>query len=122
MLAMGLLAGSVGGLWVQLGAIIAAGAGVYLLVQRRRLGGPRPTTIPLTAHHALHVVETGDIRIVVGTGPGAAPRLLYELPPRQGPSSGTQATSTQATPDSARATATRLAAQRPSWDRVHADT
>ena len=115
MLAMGLLAGSVGGLWVQLGAAIAAGAGVYLLVQRRRLAGPRPTTIPLTAHHALHVVETGDIRIVVGTGPGAAPRLLCKLPPRPGSSSDTQAA--VSTPR-----ATRPEVQRASWDRTHADT
>lgn len=48
---------------------------------RRRLGSVvhDRRTIALGASHALHVIELEGRRLLVGTGPGAAPRLLTEL-------------------------------------------
>lgn len=35
--------------------------------------------IRLGAHHALHIVTVEDRRLLVGTGPGAAPQLICDL-------------------------------------------
>jgi len=80
MLSMALLAASAGTGWIQLGAAVAAAAGLAVVMQRRRAAGPRPHSIPLTSQHAVHIVQAGGVQLVVGTGPGAAPHLLYELP------------------------------------------
>ena len=82
MLSMALLAASGGTGWIQLGAAVAAAAGLAVVMQRRRAAGPRPHSIPLTSQHAVHIVQAGEARLVIGTGPGAAPHLLYELPTR----------------------------------------
>lgn len=48
----------------------------------RRLRGPTSPrrSVVLTAHHALHVVELDGERLLIGTGPSGAPRLLARLP------------------------------------------
>lgn len=81
MLSMGVLAMATGDLWIKLGAIVAAAAGLAVLLKRRQSTGSRPQSIPLTHQHAVHVVQIPGARLVVGTGPGAAPTLLCELAP-----------------------------------------
>jgi hypothetical protein len=56
---------------------LAAGALAYGIAVRRR--DPGRTTIRLTGQHALHVVHVEGRRLVIGTGPGAAPHLLTTL-------------------------------------------
>lgn len=85
--------------------IVAVGAGALTLwglllgvvallafwAQGRRLGaaGASRRTVPLGGGQALHVVELEGRRLVIGTGPGAAPRLLTELgPPVRGDAAG----------------------------------
>lgn len=81
MLCLGLLAASSPIAWIQLGALVAGAAGIAVVVQRRRAGGPRPQSIALTGQHAVHVVEAAGQRLVIGTGPGSAPSLLCRLDP-----------------------------------------
>ena len=94
MLCLGLLAASSPTAWIQLGALVAGAAGFAVLVRRRRAAGPRPLSIPLTGQHSVHVVEAAGQRLVIGTGPGAAPSLLCRLdaaasaPSPAGPSTG----------------------------------
>jgi len=85
MLCFGLLAASSPIAWIQLGALIAGAAGLAVVVRRRRAAGPRPQSIPLTGQHAVHVVDAGGERLVIGTGPGAAPSLLCRLEPSPSP-------------------------------------
>lgn len=75
--------------------IVAAGAGTLTVLglllgavallglwgqgRRRMAGGVHRQTVPLGAGQALHVVALEGRRLVIGTGPGAAPRLLTEL-------------------------------------------
>jgi hypothetical protein len=49
--------------------------------RRRGMGAASRRTVPLGGGQALHVVELEGRRLVIGTGPGAAPRLLTELGP-----------------------------------------
>lgn len=51
----------------------------------RGMGAAPRRTVPLGGGQALHVVELEGRRLVIGTGPGSAPRLLTELGAR-GPS------------------------------------
>jgi hypothetical protein len=66
------------------GLLLGAVALVGLWVQGRRqaAGGAPRRTLPLGGGQALHVVELEGRRLVIGTGPGAAPRLLVELGPK----------------------------------------
>ena len=66
-----------------LGLLLAGLAVLGLWAQKRRTeaAGVQRRTIPLGGQHALHVVELEGRRLVVGTGPGAAPRLMTELSP-----------------------------------------
>jgi flagellar biogenesis protein FliO len=55
--------------------------------------------IPLSPKHALYLLEIGDRRLLLGTGPQAAPSLITELEPdstleRTGPTPGRPATQT----------------------------
>lgn len=78
---------SAGGL-TSLGLVLAVMAGLGLWLQSRRRVGPGVVrgTVGLGGQHALHVVELDGRRLLVGTGPAAAPRLLTELaPPVAGP-------------------------------------
>ncbi|MEX1363787.1 MAG: hypothetical protein AB1Z98_11715 [Nannocystaceae bacterium] len=70
-----------------LGLVLGAGALLGLWARTRRLdaSGIRRRTVPLGGQHALHVVELEGRRLVVGTGPSAAPHLLMELSPGSGP-------------------------------------
>lgn len=67
---------------VQVGAVLMILVAALAWVGRWiRTTGPRGTrSIRLTADHAVHVVELGGRSFVVGTGPGAAPCLLTEIP------------------------------------------
>jgi hypothetical protein len=51
------------------------------LTRRLRGGaaGQGRQTVALTGQHALHVVEVAGRRLLVGTGPSGAPRVLAEL-------------------------------------------
>jgi hypothetical protein len=56
--------------------------GLFAILSRltRRLrGGGSGQTVALTGQHALHVVEIAGRRLLVGTGPSGAPRVLAEL-------------------------------------------
>ena len=66
-----------------LGLLLGAAALMALWARTRRLDATdvRRRTVALGSHHALHVVELDGRRLLVGTGPGAAPRLLTELRP-----------------------------------------
>lgn len=70
-----------------LGLLLGAVALLGLWARTRRLdaSGVRRRTVGLGGQHALHVVELDGRRLLVGTGPGAAPRLLTELDPRPEP-------------------------------------
>lgn len=63
------------------GLLLGAAALLALWAQARRVaaGGAPRRTVPLGGGQALHVVELEGRRLVIGTGPGAAPRLLTEL-------------------------------------------
>lgn len=79
---MPIVAAGAGSLTV-VGLSLACAALLVLWAQRQRLmAGRAPRrTVPLGAGQALHVVELEGRRLVIGTGPGAAPRLLAELDP-----------------------------------------
>jgi hypothetical protein len=70
-------AGALTALGLLLGAV--ALLGLWGQGRRRLAGGVQRQTVPLGAGQALHVVELEGRRLVIGTGPGAAPRLLAEL-------------------------------------------
>lgn len=74
-----------------LGLLLGAAAllGLWAQGRRRASVGVQRRTVPLGAGQALHVVELEGRRLLVGTGPGAAPRLLVELDAgsRPGPAS-----------------------------------
>lgn len=61
-----------------------------MVVANRRLkrSGAGPLAWTLTPQHRLHVVEVEGRRILVGTGPGAAPSLIAELGPEPKPEDG----------------------------------
>lgn len=80
MLVSSMVAASLGGAWIQLGALGAGLAGLFVVLRRRQPNGVRPHSIPLTGQHAVHIIDTEGARLVVGTGPGAAPQLLCRLP------------------------------------------
>ncbi len=54
-------------------------AGRGLGVLRRPGSEASPTRQVLTAQHSVHVVELGGCRLLVGTGPSGAPRVLADL-------------------------------------------
>lgn len=62
---------------LTLGLLALAAVGAWRFMERRagRPGTP-VRTIRLTHQHALHVVELDGRRLVIGTGPAAAPRLV----------------------------------------------
>lgn len=64
-------------------ALILGGAAMALAVASRWVrGGGRARdreVVRLTPQHQLHVVEVAGQRLIVGTGPGGAPRLVYAL-------------------------------------------
>lgn len=84
---MGVLAlwsGSAG--LLPLGLLLLAGAGAWAWMERRGAAVRLPVrTIRLTGQHALHVLHVDGRRIVVGTGPGAAPRLIDAGPEPEPP-------------------------------------
>ena len=66
---------------LPLGAALLAVAGLVRWQRRRRGDAPRTVqTVRLTPQHALHVIDLDGRRLVVGTAPGAAPRLVESGP------------------------------------------
>ncbi|NVB36796.1 flagellar biosynthetic protein FliO [Pseudenhygromyxa sp. WMMC2535] len=70
--------------------VVLAGLFVGLSWLTRRLQSPglpagsrSERSFTLTGQHAVHVIEIGNERLLVGTGPSGAPRLLAELGPAQ---------------------------------------
>jgi hypothetical protein len=62
---------------VSLCVLALAAIGVWRWLDRRASTLAVPVrTIRLTHQHSLHVVDLNDERLVVGTGPSAAPRLV----------------------------------------------
>ncbi len=66
---------------VQLGLVLGVlVGGLTWLGRRARAHEPGIVQpIRLGAHHALHIVTVEDRRLLVGTGPGAAPQLICDL-------------------------------------------
>lgn len=64
---------------LQAGGLLAAGALAIGVARARRRADHDTTRIDLTAQHAVHMVEIGGRRYLIGTGPGSAPRLLDRL-------------------------------------------
>jgi len=48
--------------------------------KRLRGGAGARTSVALTGQHAVHVIELDGERMLIGTGPSGAPRLLARLP------------------------------------------
>jgi hypothetical protein len=85
MLAVGAGSLTTWGLLLGVAALLA----VWGQTRRRGMGGAPRRTVPLGGGQALHVVELEGRRLVIGTGPGSAPRLLTELGPQvDGPRPG----------------------------------
>jgi hypothetical protein len=63
--------------------VVLLGLFVILAQLNRRVRGggvgQGRQTVALTGQHALHVVEIAGRRLLVGTGPSGAPRVLAEL-------------------------------------------
>jgi hypothetical protein len=66
---------------VQLGLLLGLLVGTLVWLGRRARATEPGIVQPirLGAHHALHVVTLEDRRLLVGTGPGAAPQLICDL-------------------------------------------
>jgi flagellar biosynthetic protein FliO len=82
------------GVVLVLGILVAA---LYLLKQRgmarftgmRVLGGPQRVMkvlerVPLTAQHAVHLVQIGQRRVLIASSPGSC-RLITEISERDAP-------------------------------------
>ena len=64
------------------GAVLLGLLGILSHLTRKLRGGAPGQgrqTVALTGQHALHVVEIAGRRLLVGTGPSGAPRVLAEL-------------------------------------------
>lgn len=67
---------------VFVGVVLLGLLGALSWLSRRLRGaglGPGREHVALTGQHAVHVVEIGGRRLLVGTGPSGAPRVLAEL-------------------------------------------
>jgi len=69
---------------IQLGLLLGVLVGAITWLGRRSRANEPGIVQPirLGAHHALHIVTVEDRRLLVGTGPGAAPQLLCDLAER----------------------------------------
>lgn len=61
-------------------SLSAALLGLHWLAKRVRAREGARRSVVLTGQHALHVVELEGERLLIGTGPSGAPRLLARLP------------------------------------------
>lgn len=66
---------------VQIGLLLGTLVGTLVWLGRRARATEPGIVQPirLGAHHSLHVVIVEDRRLLVGTGPGAAPQLICDL-------------------------------------------
>ncbi len=62
---------------LTLGAVLV---GLSWVSKHLRASAGARKTVALTGQHAVHVVELDGERLLIGTGPGGAPRLLTRLP------------------------------------------
>jgi hypothetical protein len=62
-----------------LGALLIGSS--WLSKRVRAMAGAR-SSVALTGQHAVHVIELDGERLLIGTGPSGAPRLLTRLPAR----------------------------------------
>jgi hypothetical protein len=60
--------------------LVVLGGLAWLQKRLASAAGGRAETVALTRDHAVHVVELGGRRLLLGTGPTGAPRVLAELP------------------------------------------
>ena len=69
---------------VQLGLLLGVLVGTLVWLGRRARAAEPGIVQPirLGAHHSLHIVTVEDRRLLVGTGPGAAPQLISDLAER----------------------------------------
>lgn len=54
--------------------------GLAWLSKHARASGGARKSVSLTGQHAVHVIELDGERLLIGTGPSGAPRLLTRLP------------------------------------------
>lgn len=68
---------------LSVGAVLLVLFGVLSWLTRRLQSGSISTArrerVSLTSQHAVHLVELGGVRLLIGTGPSGAPRVLAEL-------------------------------------------
>jgi hypothetical protein len=66
---------------VQIGLLLGMLVGTLVWLGRRARASEPGIVKPirLGAHHSLHIVIVEDRRLLVGTGPGAAPQLICDL-------------------------------------------
>lgn len=66
---------------VQIGLLLGMLVGTLVWLGRRARAAEPGIVQPirLGAHHSLHIVIVEDRRLLVGTGPGAAPQLICDL-------------------------------------------
>jgi hypothetical protein len=77
--------------FVVVGAVLLVLLGLLSWLTRRVQGGALAGArerVALTSQHSVHVVELGGVRLLVGTGPSGAPRLLAELGAVEGAETG----------------------------------
>jgi len=69
---------------LQLGLVLGALTAVLVWLGRRHRGGEPGIVQPirLGPHHAVHIVTVEDRRLLIGTGPAAAPQLICDLAER----------------------------------------
>lgn len=76
---LALFTGPVGLVPLGLLAVLAVAAWRWMDRRTARLGAP-VRSIRLTHQHVLHVIDLDGRRLVIGTGPAAAPRLIEAGP------------------------------------------
>ena len=67
---------------MSVGAVLSVLFVVLSMLARRTRGGPLGVAaqrVPLTHQHVVHLVEIGGMRLLIGTGPSGAPRVLASL-------------------------------------------
>jgi hypothetical protein len=67
---------------LSVGAVLSVLFIVLSILARRTRGGAlgeRAQRVMLTDRHVVHLVEIGGVRLLVGTGPSGAPRVLASL-------------------------------------------
>ena len=67
---------------MSVGAVLLVLLAGLSWLTRRVQGGPLGSSrarVALTNQHAVHLIELGGVRLLVGTGPSGAPQVLAQL-------------------------------------------